>query len=58
MTVRIKESMPIKWVLDALSNKKRWEADRTRKGNIKIPFTGVNITITKKMLKHVEILEE
>ena len=57
MEVRIKESMPIRWVSDVLSNRQRWGADRTRKGNIKIPFTGVNITITKKMLKHVEIKE-
>ena len=57
MKVRIKESMPIKWVSDVLTNFIRWYAHRTRKGNIKISFTGVNITITKKMLKHVEIKE-
>ena len=57
MEVRIKKSMPIRWVSDVLSNRRRFEAERTRKGNIKIIFTGVNITITKKMLKYVEIKE-
>jgi len=57
MEVRIKESMPIRWVSDVLSNRQRWEAYRTKKGNIKIPFSGAHITITKKMLKYVEIKE-
>ena len=57
MEVRIKESMPILWVSDTLTNGIWWQAHITRKGNIKIPFLGADITITKQMFKHLEIKE-